>query len=333
MSRNVPPTSSLGAGSPWLTASGVVAHPDSPVGGGGPGRSRSCGVLGCNNDGAELKPDPLSPCVRHQTALLDGHLAVLADRRKQSTASQPSPVKAPVKTVTLNLYGLFPNPWASKPNVEKLRSESKPSLWHPSSDDFIAILGGTKAAIQVESFSTFLGIIQRQPANSIARINLFSHGNDGLIAFSGRIVEVVAGGKTDVRVLLNRAPSGLDENLLTSVEPVPGADGKLVDSLGQTARKLRNRFAKGAEICFFLCSSGSLRSPILQQIADAFQVTARGFPDEVMSGIEFYRTLNSPIERGFTYFASDGWEKRKRGFKHLESALVSRSPRPDSGEN
>ena len=325
----------------WINASGVIAHPDSPVGGGGPGRFSFFGPLGADRSGGDRTPHPQSPCLRHQPSILDGHLALLADRRKQSTTPESSST-AQVKIVTLNLYGSFPNPWNGKPNVEKLRAEppmppeggeKPPSLWHPSRDDFIEILGSGAAPIEVDSFSQFLGIIQSQKVGSIARINLFSHGNDGLIGFSGTISEDTRSGKLDVRVGIYIAPKGLDENLITSLDPVPGKDGQLVDSLGTTARKLRDRFAKGAEICFFLCNSASLKTPLLQAVADAFQVTARGFPDEVMAGIQFNRTPNSRIERGFTYFKSKGWESRQRGFKYLESAMVSRTPRPDAGGN
>lgn len=48
----------------WVGWSGHVAHPDAPLGGGGPGRFSRSGPLGTNPHSVDL-PHPQSPCGRH----------------------------------------------------------------------------------------------------------------------------------------------------------------------------------------------------------------------------------------------------------------------------
>ncbi|MCI0529184.1 MAG: hypothetical protein L0Y56_17245 [Nitrospira sp.] len=82
----------------------------------------------------------------------------------------------------LNVMGNFKNPWSSP--IDEAKHISK-WTWHPGTDTWQAVYGSN--SIVTGSFGQFLGIIEKQKPESIHRINVFSHGSRGLIAFSGRI--------------------------------------------------------------------------------------------------------------------------------------------------
>lgn len=68
----------------WTTASGEVAHPDSPRGGGGPGRFACSGPLGINPHSADL-PHPQSPSGRHLLATDAERIVGAAQTKSMST--------------------------------------------------------------------------------------------------------------------------------------------------------------------------------------------------------------------------------------------------------
>ncbi len=337
MSRVPNGSSSSTGANPWVSATGVIAHPNSPAGGGGPGGFTSSGPLGANVHGADPILHPQSPCLKHRPSLLEGHLILLADRGKKTKLPKSSPKPTPVKTVTLNLYGAFPNPWAGKPNIEILRADPDPkkSKWHPSQDDWNAIFDAEPKSVdsikkaRVDSFKAFLGFIAAEKPGTIAAINLFSHGKEDLIGFSGSINADTG----EVRIN-DGEHGGLDESVISDTEmtfsgTAPDGARNYTDSLGCTALKLRDRFVEGkGQIRLFLCNSGALKGPLLQNIADAFQVIALGFPKRVGNWID----PGSPIKRGFTYVFEEGGETRKPGFSHLIPKLVPRKPRKTPAE-
>jgi len=51
-------------GDPWTNQDGDVAHPRSPLGGGGTGNSAACGPLGCHMEPYDPLPHPDAPAVR-----------------------------------------------------------------------------------------------------------------------------------------------------------------------------------------------------------------------------------------------------------------------------
>jgi hypothetical protein len=257
---------------------------------------------------------------------------------KPTAGTKPATPPPVPKTVVLNLVGVFANPWHGDPAAEKQHAtkdaiQRGKTLWHPSTEDWEAVFhrgNPTVTPTTVESFSQFLGIIQQQGKAAISRINIFSHGNEGLIAFSGSI------DPSNGEVTLNTR-TGLDERTITSTEPISGKDKKgipiLTDSPGGTARRLRDRFANGAQIVFFLCNSArGISLPLLQEVANAFQVTVKGSATEVLTGIQFDQTKNSLIERGFTCTGAPTWEScpdKKPGFAHLEASLRTAQPKAD----
>jgi len=268
---------------------------------------------------------------------LEGHLILLADRGKKTKLPKSSPKPTPVKTVTLNLYGAFPNPWAGKPNIEILRADPDPkkSKWHPSQDDWNAIFDAEPKSVdsikkaRVDSFKAFLGFIAAEKPGTIAAINLFSHGKDDLIGFGGTIDS-----ETGEVGINDGKHGGLDESVISDLTMRYShslKDGTRIyeETPACLAHKYRDRFVEGkGQIRLFLCNSGALRGPLLQNIADAFQVIALGFPERVGNWID----PGSPIVRGYTYVWSEGNKTRKRGFSHLIPKLVTRKPNKTSAE-
>lgn len=77
---------------PWVGADGVVAHPDAPVGGGGPGVFRSPSLLGNEGDLRDSVPHPLAPAARY----LDQE--PLNDKAEELQDAQQPQKPAPVVT-------------------------------------------------------------------------------------------------------------------------------------------------------------------------------------------------------------------------------------------
>jgi hypothetical protein len=78
------------ASDPWVSSSGVVAHPDAPVGGGGPGFFRGASSLGSSGDLWDAVPHPQAPAARNLAP------EVLDDKAEklEQPAQQPAPVVA-----------------------------------------------------------------------------------------------------------------------------------------------------------------------------------------------------------------------------------------------
>lgn len=243
----------------------------------------------------------------------EDHLVLLADAGKsfptdkQKTGSKP-------KTVVLNLVGAFKNPWKNNPVEESKLIEA--FKWHPSSDSWEAVFNGNTKT--VESLSQFLGAIKEQRPRTIERINIFSHGNPGLIAFTGTTEPKTA------KVFLDEK-TALDLRI-ANTDPIPLGNGREQESMGAIARKLQDRFTADAQIVLFLCNSGS-DPELLQVVADTFHVVVRGFGQQVWVCPEWDKVPGPPkIDRGFT--SSDRCKSKKRGFAHLEP---DRSAKPKEG--
>ena len=229
--------------------------------------------------------------------------------------------------VVLNLLGDFENPWKRDPAEEKRRiagnAAAHGKLWHPSTVDWQPAFD---RYVVVDSFSKFLGCIQRAHPRTIHRINVVSHGGSGLFAFSGEI-------RRDTGDCMLNEKGALDEAVLTNLEPTFVAAGTTRDSLGQTARQLRDRFATGGMIVFYLCDSGrgGFSSQLLQEVANAFGVTAKGFATPLTWCCQWdLSPKNAPIERGFALLPPEDCTKviKKRGVAHLEESLVATVPIP-----
>lgn len=241
-------------------------------------------------------PHPQAPTSRYRLLTADDHAVLLADNSKRPATK--------VKTVVLNFVGAFENPWERDPALEAKRIEAFD--WHPATDSWRALFGGS-STIRVESLSKFLGAIKDQQPHTIERVNLFSHGNPGLIAFSGSI-DVKTG-----NVMLNTS-TALDLRI-KDTEPIPLGNGREQESLGTVARKLQDRFTDKAEIVLFLCNSGN-DPELLQAVADTFHVVVKGFGHQVWVCPEWDKVPGPPrINRGFA--SMDKCKTKQRGFSHL----------------
>ena len=87
------------ASSPWVTAGGLVASPNAPLGGGGPGASRTATALGHEGNDSELVPHPQSPVARYRS-LTDGEIGKLEGAGVPVAAGQTN---AKITAVTLKL--------------------------------------------------------------------------------------------------------------------------------------------------------------------------------------------------------------------------------------
>lgn len=212
----------------------------------------------------------------------------------------------------VNLVGDFTNPWSADPNEEARRIDAW--QWSPGTDTWRAVCSGS--ATMVKGLSSFLGAIEQQKPASIERLNLFSHGAPGLLAFSGTI------DKADARVMLD-TPNALDLRI-RDTEPIPLGGGKERESLGGIARRLNNRFSTGGHIVLYLCNSGA-DFELLQVVANAFGVIAKGFVDKIYFCPDCMRNGKKVvrIDRGFT--SVDKCRTKKAGFQHLIPTNV-RSP-------
>lgn len=217
---------------------------------------------------------------------------------------------------TLNLVGDFPNPWSNPVEESKAIEAWK---WAPGTDTWRAVCGAESTT--VGRLSQFLGIIEKQKRGSINRINLLSHGNPGLIAFSGSIAKATGDVSLDVT-------KGLDLRI-RDAESTPTGNGRLQESLGGIAVRLRDRFDKNAQIVLYLCNSGT-DMELLQAIANAFGVVASGFSSAIYFCPEWPKILGVPprINRSFT--SLDKCKTKQAGFLHL-SPTISRPPAAATG--
>jgi len=155
------------------------------------------------------------------------------------------------------------------------------NLWSPGTNDFVAVVNGINAtALTADSFGGFLGAILTSPTGSIKRINLLTHANPDVIAFSGTMKSTATVGR-DVELDVNTAGStmvSLDTGSIKAIA-APGATFKLGKAQFGIS-DIRVRFAADAMILLLACHSGLLTT-FLQDIADFFQATVVGFTTDI----------------------------------------------------
>ncbi|HYY30999.1 MAG TPA: hypothetical protein VE860_23880 [Chthoniobacterales bacterium] len=153
------------------------------------------------------------------------------------------------------------------------------NLWSPGTKDFVAVVNGVNAnAITADSFGEFLGAIVTSPPGSIRRINLLTHANPDIIAFSGKMIST-ATIAPDVQMDVNAGGNTLVSLDTVSIRSIgaPGVFFQLPNNPTKfTITDIRGRFASDALIVLLACHSGLL-STFLQDIANFFQVTVVGF--------------------------------------------------------
>ncbi len=199
-----------------------------------------------------------------------------------------SPARAPAQARELNLVGSFPKPASWTPDKEKQLIAPGNDHWFPHTLDFKAVAG--TGSLEIASAWDFLLKIVQAKA-PISRLNFFSHATTGLVAMEGTILD------DGSNVLL--APSGTDgrwTQIISGragaiVDPYAGTWGTFGENSGSvkitvgttqfTLDEVRAKFVKGATIWLYLCH-GATDPNLFQEIANTFQVTAKGFTQEVL---------------------------------------------------
>ncbi len=185
-----------------------------------------------------------------------------------------SDTKPAAAGVELNLVGNYEKPksWTAEKELALIRKDS----WFPHSADFQAVAG--RGSVIVASPEDFLLKIV-SASGSISLLNFFSHGVTGKIATSG---EVDAEGQSC------SLDSGWTQ--VTGVGPmIPDPYAKIWGDQGENSGNkvsmgarsfslddVRAKFAPGAEIWLYICHGG-VDGRLLQNLANAFQVTVRSF--------------------------------------------------------
>jgi hypothetical protein len=196
-----------------------------------------------------------------------------ADDTLEAKGGSPSKAAA---TTELNLVGDFK--WDPPQTDAQLLAELAGNRWSPATADFEAVPGGTP--VVTPTFGHMLGAIVTQAKGSIARINLFTHGDKTVIGFGGEIKPMTV---TRADVMINVNSSGND---LIAMEPTgmanlsqPGVTFTL-GSKTLTVQDIRDRFAKDAQIVLYACHSAQTAS-FLKSIATFFGVKVVGFKVEI----------------------------------------------------
>jgi hypothetical protein len=189
---------------------------------------------------------------------------------------------APITTRELNIVG---GAFDWDPPITDAQELSKLSnnLWSPGTKDFVAVVNAVSAnAVTADSFGEFLGAIVTSPANSIKRINLLTHANPDIIAFSGKLIST-ATLSPDVQMDVNAGGSTLVSLDTVSIQAIaaPGVFFQLPNNPTKfTITDIRSRFSSDGLILLLACHSGLL-STFLQDIANFFRVAVVGFTSAI----------------------------------------------------
>jgi hypothetical protein len=212
----------------------------------------------------------------------------------QFNAKAPANASLPVRVGTeLSLIASYDMPWDGNLKAEIKAAQDK--RWHPGSVSFETVantpnVGSKKRTevVTVDSVMSMLGAIldsdakgdTRRKDDSITRVNIFAHGNPGLIGLSGRL-----DGDT---IMMN--PHDSDEK----GRPIGAlAFDAMVwlneDDEGRLIRDtVRRKFTAGAEILLFLCNGGLGRGVTLaMDLSQCFNVRVLGYAEPIGYYVEF----------------------------------------------
>ena len=225
----------------------------------------------------------------------------------------------------ITIVGSFKNPF--KTRADEIEAMDK-DRWEPSTDDFVAVGGKT---VTVDNFLTIFGTIlvdgtRETKPGSINRINIFTHANPSMIAFSGQITS--AGAMATVTLHGNGALTPGDLQALTQGQTFSvNSTNKTLAAKAFTLDDVRRRFAKDAVIVIYACKSG-IDTSFLQEIADTFQVKVRGFSD-LVGYFPKYTQGSNTIDRRHVGIGRNAAVK-ETDFHQLDvsSKAVEKSPKP-----
>jgi len=198
---------------------------------------------------------------------LDDHNAL------QSNNSKHKGSKKSKGTRTITVYADFDNPW--KGNLSAEIQRMKDSAWEPHEVDFDVV---SKGGTPISSYDQMFGLIVMAPKGSVKRVNVFTHANKDLIAFSGTLKPKA----TFTEVNLNIPGSINDQEIAawpSKVYELVGSqtsDGKTKFTIAD----VQARFSEDAEIILFACHSG-VDAKFLKDIGKGMGANARGFSKNI----------------------------------------------------
>jgi hypothetical protein len=200
--------------------------------------------------------------------------------------SAPQPLQtnpAVASTQELNLVGNFPKPssWTAKKELDQIHADK----WFPSTLDFLAVAGTGGVAI-ADTWDFCLRIVKA--SKKISRLNFFSHGTASLIALQGEIADdgsnVTLATKPDTgwtQVLFPKAILDPFAKTWGDIGQNSGSVSLTVSGTSFTLDDVRKKFASDATIWLYLCK-GAADPRLFQEVANTFQVTAKGFTHEIV---------------------------------------------------
>ena len=198
-------------------------------------------------------------------------------------------------SLVLTLLGNFDNPWKGDPKAEADAIDKK--IWEPATDTFTVVANHPnnnlpKQEVKIcSTFTSFLGFILNA-SGKIARINVISHTNSGLVAFGGTIEKT---GKVMLNVNDRSDPDkrfiAMDSDILVDLRD----ESKVwfLDNQKFTIKDIREKFAASAEMVLYACGSG-FNLAFLRDVAQTFKVPVRGFKSEIIYYAEWNNTQKNP---------------------------------------
>lgn len=268
--------------SPWINFEGVVAHPYSPLGGGGPGRFRVPTSLGTQGNDSYLIPHPQAPVSRYRLLTAEDHAILLADNSPRlpdmgsKDKSQAPATKGP--GLELEFFGTFRSVWEGKPDSEVLQAAGKTpppgKKWFPGTGDLRKFAkSGSKDAVdpmQVRDLRGLLYKLGKNKPETIGRVNLFTHADKGIISLSGEVTW------DNVTLYLDRR--ALDDDAMKDAEEeVFGSEGMTKEQIfaeNITIDNVRKAFRKDAVVVIYACHGG-LDEPYLKKVDKLFGVKVK----------------------------------------------------------
>jgi hypothetical protein len=177
----------------------------------------------------------------------------------------------------------FPKPasWTAKKELDQIHADK----WFPSTLDFLAVAG--KGSVAVADTWDFCLQIVKAP-KKISRLNFFSHGTTNVIALQGEIADdgsnvqlatIPDAGWT--QVLFPKAILDPFAQKWGDIGQNSGSVSLTVNGTSFTLDDVRKKFAADATIWLYLCH-GASDPRLFQEVANTFQVTAKGFSKEIV---------------------------------------------------
>jgi hypothetical protein len=215
-----------------------------------------------------------------------GAMEFLRSKRQKHTSFSPA------RLTELTLVARFPSPWHTN-DPDEAKATLQKGRWHPSSVDFVAVATtpnlGQRSATTVFHAGSVDELIVRicykdsdsanpkvqRPDHNLGRINIITHGNDGVIALSGKL------DKSGHCHLGDPDPNNprFDQRI----------DGRTLewfntDKIGRAYRNMiRQKLHRTAEIWLVMCNGACIGKSfeLARELANTFGVTVRGYTQEV----------------------------------------------------